>query len=1010
MSYSKSDIERIRKKADIRDFIPGLAGRGASRYCRCPECGKEGKDKGLIATHKANADIAKCFSCGFTLKGAIDAVKYFDKVDFPEAVKRVAEYYNLVIEDADERRARILKEEEKLMKESFCERQLKESGLSFDDVRAEVSGTKGETFQLSPFRKGGFNDAGKIDPNMDEMLIHYYDLWGNPVQYSVTGRNGGTGIRPYIRIRWSNPEIHTDRYGKPAKYMTPKGAPAKFYIPQKIRDKFKMKEPIETLVIQEGEKKAEKACKHGIPSIGIQGIYNIGNAESGLIQDLQYLVRDCAVRNVVLLMDADWDDLRRSLGEMDDIDQRPNQFAKAVIKFQKYVSTLHGIGLYVDVWFAHINKNGWGDKGIDDLLAHTLEGKEEEFRKSFDAAMLDINGKGEYVNVHKISTLTEYQIRDFWQLNDREAFFGKYKEKLKDISRFRFCKTTYTNKEGVFQPLNSTGRDLPDFWQVTYNEKSHENEVKFSILSCFELLEANGFRLIHTSDLEPGKRKMIREEFNVLTEIGEEDCRDFVMNYVWQSTKDPIVRGFFMERLGKLLSSDKLMRLPHVQDDFQAYSPGMQNYFFADKQVRITPDGIDAGSRVSRVWNQNLIRRNFSRKRIIEEITRDESGNFNIRITDEGKKCEFLTYLCNTSNFWHRNQENTTDEDEAQFVQHVVNKITSIGYLLSDYKYLTERKAVVAMDGEIGDVGQSNGRTGKSIVGNAIAQLIEQAEIDGRNLKGDDEYLFSPVTLRTRNIFIDDVNVNFDFGRLYQALTGKMNVNPKTKARFYIENAKSPKIFITTNHAINSDDRSSTQRIIYMVFSDYYSDVRTPYDDFGHALFSDWDDAQWLLFDNFMCECVMYYLRGVRDEWGGSGCGAVPPPMENVQKRTYKQLMGETFLQWAEIYFMRGGKHINCRERRKTMFETYQRENPRDKFTSAGNFRKKLLQYCKYAGLHLNPRQKNKYGENFVDWRQKNPGKSFEGTFDKSSSQEYYTVYDGEGEIRACEEDIFDDD
>lgn len=33
--YNKFDIDRVKSAADIRDFIPGLSGRGATQYCEC---------------------------------------------------------------------------------------------------------------------------------------------------------------------------------------------------------------------------------------------------------------------------------------------------------------------------------------------------------------------------------------------------------------------------------------------------------------------------------------------------------------------------------------------------------------------------------------------------------------------------------------------------------------------------------------------------------------------------------------------------------------------------------------------------------------------------------------------------------------------------------------------------------------------------------------------------------------------------------------------------------------
>lgn len=159
------------------------------------------------------------------------------------------------------------------------------------------------------------------------MLIFYYDLDGNPMKFTPKNRPNASQ-RVLARVRWSNPDIHIDSTGKPIKYQSMKGAPVAFYIPQRIRDMYRKSEPIDTLIIQEGEKKAEKACKEGIPSIGIQGIFNIGSKEDGIPKELQYIVSKCAVRNVVLLFDSDWDHLHRDIKPGDSIDQRPNQFSR----------------------------------------------------------------------------------------------------------------------------------------------------------------------------------------------------------------------------------------------------------------------------------------------------------------------------------------------------------------------------------------------------------------------------------------------------------------------------------------------------------------------------------------------------------------------------------------------------------------------------------------------------------------------------------------------------------
>lgn len=985
MRYSNSDIDRVKDAADIRAFIPGASVHAATQYVACPQCGKSGKGKGLCVTHKGGKDIAKCFSCDFTLNGAIDAAMYFDKVDFPEALRRVASQSGIYLRGEDDKQGGIAG---RSAKKSFCAAQLEASGLTIEDVTAKVKGDDGTDTYVPTFRRGGMDKFFNVNTNDDEMLIYYFDLWGNAVQYATRGAAGR--LRPYVRVRWSNPGLHTDGNGHPIKYQTPKGAPTKFYIPQRIRSMFQNSTHIETLIVQEGEKKAEKACKHGIASIGIQGIYNIGNAETGLIQDLQYLVQKCTIHNVVLLMDSDWDHLHKSLQMADHADQRPNQFAKAVIKFKQYVQTMHNIGISVDIFFGHINDNERHEKGIDDLLCGSLKGREEELAAEIDAVIHTHDGKGHWLDIYKISSKTDFQIKDYWLLNNRDAFFDKYKEQLLGLPNFRFGNVAYRVEEGAFVQATRYSSDR-DFWSIEYEEKSGKRKVQFSTVEALKFINANGFYRIHTPELEIGQYKFVQVNDGIVTLTGASDIRNFIYNFVQQTSKEDDVLEFFASRLGAILGPDKLEQLPKIDDTFDDYKPERQMLFFRNGQLTVTAGGMDFGGIVNPVWQQKVINRKFHRVRVINDIKIHDDRSFTIELTEEGARCEFLQFLQNVSYFWRG--EELTPQKEEQYARHLVNKITSIGFLLCDYKFQTELKAVIAMDGALGEVGQSNGRTGKSLIGVALSKITEQTVIDGRSLRNDDDFIYSNVTPRTRNIFMDDVRVNFDFERLYPAITGDLAVNPKGKSRFVIPNAQSPKIYIATNHAINATDRSACARIAYMVFSDWYNDTHTPFDDFHHALFADWDDEQWNLFDNLMAECVMYYLRSMEQEWCAPGQGMVQPPQKEINQRILRQQMGETFLQWAEAYFDPAGSMINCRLRRKDVYDSYHAQYKDARFgVTPSNFRKKLTAFCQYKGLNLNVSRPNDDGWPYEAWARAYPGVSFIGGADKANSVEYFTV------------------
>lgn len=991
MKYSELDIQAVEQAADIRDIIPDLKGRGATKYCKCPNCGKEGKDRGLQVWHKRQSDGtyrngAKCHACGYTIGGAIKAYMQQKGVEFLNAVETLARDYNVNLVPLDQKTSR----QEKKKNRSFCDMQLFASGLTSDDILVKVPIPGTDDFKLVPsMRKGGADNAcrnfNEID---DEMLIYYYDLDGNQVKYSERGGKGS--MKPYIRTRWSNPALHKDANGKETKYQTQKGAPCIFYIPQKIRDIYHRSEHIETLVIQEGEKKAEKACKHGIQSIGIQGIYNIGNADTGLIKELQYIVKRCSVKNIVLLMDSDWDHLSRSLQSGDRVDQRPKQFAKAVIKFKTYVQTLHKLGMSFDVWFGHINDNERGDKGIDDLLVGTLHLHEDELAEDFDAAMHSHDGHGKYVDIHKISTKTDFQIMDFWKLNSRAEFFEKYKDAISGLATFNFSGITYISDNGEFREA-ARGTET-NFWNVTKAEKSEKESVEFDYIEALKFLDANQFHIIHTPELKTGEYKFVKIDDFVIEEKSPTDIRRFVSMYVRQSTKSKLVVNAFISRIKTWLGNDILEQLEEIEDNFNYIEPMAQTYFYRNKKLKITADDITENEIAENVWRENQIQRKFHRQPIFGLIDRDENG-FYFDLTPEGEKCEFMQYMLATSNFWKGREETMTAEDHNMLYHHIVNKVTAIGFLLNQWKPRSEQIAIIGMDSKMDEVGSSNGRSGKSMVGLALSKMVNVQTIDMKKVKNDDDFIYSLVTPKTRVVFLDDTRVNFDFENFYSALTGDMQINPKQGGRFEIKYEAAPKFLITTNHAINDQSESGRDRRVMIAFSNFFSTKYSPSDYFGHLMFDDWDAEQWNLFDNLMAECVMYYLRSMQNGWTRKGRGVVPPPMEQLERRALRQRMGEAFLSWAETYFDPSGSILNYKVTRKTLTENYHQEFPNSKEQiRPSDFRKRMIAFCRYKGLHFNPNSPNDEGVKFSDWIREHPGETFVGESYKSNSKEFWTI------------------
>lgn len=1000
--YKKEDIERMNAQTDIRDFIPGLHGQGNHKYCVCPFCGKEGKGKGLVTyTPKGGKteSAAFCHACEKGFSNAVSAVMHYENLKYPEAIKYVAEKSNFLIEEEEKPKRKprpktVEKVEEEVKPKrtrtkSFCDMQLEASGLTSEDVTAIVHDKEGNEIRIPTMVRGGY-DTSTWSYNLkdNEMLIFYYDLNGDLVKYASRGAAGRQ--KDYVRVRWSNPDLHKNTQGKPIKYQTPINAQSKLYFPQLIRTYYQNATPLETLIIQEGEKKAEKACKHGIPSIAVQGIQNIGNKETGIIQDLQYLVQRCQIKKVVLLFDSDWDHLSKNIKANDSVDQRPRSFASAARKFRTYVESMQNVNVSVDVYFGHINENEQDEKGIDDLLCGSLKGKEESLATDIQRAMLAHDGKSELVCIHKISTLSDYQINNFWNLGEPEKFFERYKAQLEPLGRFRINRMTYYVEDGKIKVATKYDSDN-ELWKVEY-DKNDKKVISFTNRELLKFIAANGFYRIHTSDLEKDDYKFVHIEDNVIQDSGINEIRNFVYQFVEENCKDEDVKEYFSSKVEYIMSNGKLSLLKMIDDNFDIFTPLTQNFYYRNGCVEVTADTIERKEQHAIIWHDKIISRDFQRCPIFKSVHKISDENFEITLTPQGEKCEFLQFIRNTSNFWSE-QDYVSSEEKRTWNLHMMNKITSIGFLLNDFKFQTELKAIIAMDGQMGDIGQSNGRTGKSLIGMALKQMMEQTTIDGRNTKNDDDFLYTNVSPQTRNIFLDDVKVNFDFGRFFFAITGDLQVNPKGMARYTIKQDRSPKFYITTNHAINATDRSSMERITFMSFSDYYNDAHRPVDDFGHSFFVDWDDEQWMLFDNFMCECNQLYLRSMAESWYRIGQGAIQPPMEDIIQRTLLQQMGSAFHQWAETYFDESAGHLNTKIKRKDMYDAYHSEFPDNKFgVTANNFKTKLELYCRMKKFDLNARKPNARGISFFDFIQHNQDDIFVGGMDKSNGAEFFTV------------------
>lgn len=535
------------------------------------------------------------------------------------------------------------------------------------------------------------------------------------------------------------------------------------------------------------------------------------------------------------------------------------------------------------------------------------------------------------------------------------------------------------------------------FWDENYADGGIK--YFFNNAQAYYFLMANGFYQLENKNLREGMM-FIKTHGNIVSQVEAEDCRKFIQNFM----KDrylPIALRNTVYRSNQLNESS-LRGLDEIKLDFTDYDKTTQYLFFINRTWRVTAAGITEmkSTEVNRyVWEEEVINHKVSKKDPPFSIkyNKDE-GEFEIDIPNI--ESIFFRFLINASRihwkeeFFKRQSENQDEnnqyisdnrfniagprlqvEEAWEQKQHLINKIFSIGYLLHRYKDPARPWCVFAMDNKITETGESHGRSGKSLCYRAIRYFMKSVTLNGRNQKlTENPHVYDRVTEHTDLILVDDADQYLNFGFFFNALQGDMEVNPKNNQSYEIPFENVPKFCITSNFTLRNIDPSTEGRILYTVFSDYYH-VKTGgedyiedfsvRDDFGKNLFLDYTEEEWNDDFNFFASCLQFYLSVPKEI-------KINPPMDNVTKRNLRTSMGETFKNWADVYFDNDVKleFSRCNKEivRHEAFEDFIDKSKLHNW-STNKFSSALSDWCKYNNYELNPKDLSNPQGRIIRWR-----------------------------------------
>lgn len=238
---------------------------------------------------------------------------------------------------------------------------------------------------------------------------------------------------------------------------------------------------------------------------------------------------------------------------------------------------------------------------------------------------------------------------------------------------------------------------------------------------------------------------------------------------------------------------------------------------------------------------------------------------------------------------------------------------SAVGYALHTYKDPSKPYAVILQDQEMGD--EPQGGTGKDLVMKAIGHLRNVVYQSGKSFDPMKNFAFQRVDRRTELVVLQDLRKGVSFESLFNIISDGIEVERKHKDQYLLSYEESPKIGITTNYPLKENGSSNKRRKGKgeIEIAPHYSPTFSPFDEFGHNLFNDWQEAEWHKFDNFMANCVAGYLAH----------GMAESPDINRSKNALRTYTEDGFAEWMDDWW----EHANKDARGWAAFRSSQLHN-----------------------------------------------------------------------------------
>jgi hypothetical protein len=443
-------------------------------------------------------------------------------------------------------------------------------------------------------------------------------------------------------------------------------------------------------------------------------------------------------------------------------------------------------------------------------------------------------------------------------------------------------------------------KEFPHFELI----KPNKNKLDWDFTKLHPFYTSRGYFIYRTSI---DRFVPIRIIDNIVKLVGKKELTDEILNFLLSVDGcQERYHQFALKKIKEATSDDFLITLPEKQVHFRKDKHNAMQLYFQNCIVKITATNITTHPYTKLdglIWESQILNREY----IASEIS------------DKGDWANFIS--------------NISKADPKR----VSALCTSLGFYLHNYKSAAYCPAIILNDEVMSD--NPEGGTGKGLFFRAIAQFVKLFRIDGKTFSFDKNFIYQGVSPDTKLIFFDDVKKSFDFERLFSVITEGIAVEKKGKDEIYIDFENSPKIGVSTNYALRGTGNSHDRRKHELEITQYYTKKFRPDHEFGHMMFTGWDDFQWQQFDNYMVMCCQLYLNN----------GLIEQELINLPE---KKMIAETDYYFLE--FMEDRKFTTIKK--SDFFNEFIREYPeklKDKYFTKQKLSKWLRVYADYMGYDM---------------------------------------------------------